>query len=649
MKKILLSLLLVVFSFNLYGQNITGKIVDEENRPIGYANVIALTADSLFVSGVTSDVQGDFHLALPSQPSRAALLRVSFIGYEDKYLDCKEGDMGTVRLRPSSVRLEEVTVTVPQFKLSHEGLQTNVTGTLLSKAGTANDVLRQLPNVEGSDGDFTVFGRGTPLIFINGKEVRNAIELETLSSEDIANIKVITNPGAQYDNTVKAVIRIKTRKKQGEGLSGSVRSVYKQAYRSGFVEQLSLNYRKDKLDLFATLFYNNLHQKQTQTSVQDIYGKLKQNSSTQMLSHTQYLYGSAGFNYEFNGNHSIGATYRISREPGNTTATSDNTVLEEGHEPQEIDYDRDFDSPKGTDHQLNAYYNGTVGNLQIDYNFDYLYGKGLENQFTTQSAKDEEPVYITTNDRTHNKLLASKLILSYPLGNGQLDAGSEYTYTRRKEVFANAEQLLTDTDDRINESNASAFAKYSMQWGAWMLSAGVRYQFTRSDYYQKGIKIDEQSCTYNKWLPEASIGYGGEKFQAVLSYGAKTTRPSYYMLASNVQYDDQYTYEGGNPLLQPSVYHNLNLEMMYDWVYFSVGYMHKKDEILNVDRLYNENAVLFTFDNIDKVQEVNAMLSLSPRFGCWEPTYNASVNKQFLDQGLLGVSEKLGKPIFCLS
>ena len=646
MKRTLFSVLLAVSSFVIYGQNITGRITDTENRPVEYANIVALTSDSLFISGVTSDTQGNFILSLPVQPPHAAWLKISFIGYEDKYLNCHNGNVGTIQLIPSAVQLKEVTVTVPKFKLSSEGLQTNVAGTLLSKAGTANDILKQLPNVQGSDGNFTVFGKGTPLIYINGKEVRNSVELETLSSEDILSVKVITNPGTQYDNAIKAVIQIKTKRKAGEGLGGLVRSLYRQAYRSGFIEQVSLNYRKDKLDLFTTLFYNNMYLKQTQSNKQSIYNRLEQNGNINILTHAQEIYGSAGFNYEFNDNHSIGATYTIDREPRNSVMNNYNTVSELEATTRNVNYRHDGNMPNGTNHQLNAYYNGKVGNLQIDYNFDYLYSKNTKDQLTTQQPEGEEPTYITTTNRAHNKLLASKIILSYPLGNGQIDAGSEYTYTRRNETFENVEQLLYDTDDRINENNTAAFAKYSLHWKAWELSAGMRYQFTRSDYYQKGIKIKGQSRTYNKWLPEASVSYGSEKFQAQLSYGAKMTRPSYYMLATNVQYDDQYTYEGGNPLLQPAIYHNLNLEMMYKWIYFTTGYVHKNNEMLNVDKPYNNNTILFTYANIDRIEEVNAMLSLSPRFGCWEPTYSASVSKQFLDNKSLGVTEKLEKPMF---
>lgn len=166
MKRNLLSVLLVLSSFVICGQNITGRITDTKNQPIEYANIVALTSDSLFVTGVTSDTLGNFSLSLPVQPPHATLLKISFIGYEDKYLSCRNSNAGTIQLTPSAVQLNEVTVTVPQLNLSSEGLLTNVAGTLLSKAGTANDILKQLPNVQGSDGNFTVFGKGTPLIYI---------------------------------------------------------------------------------------------------------------------------------------------------------------------------------------------------------------------------------------------------------------------------------------------------------------------------------------------------------------------------------------------------------------------------------------------------------------------------------------------------
>ena len=44
-----------------------------------------------------------------------------------------------------------------------------------------------------------MFGKGTPLIYINGRLVQDKNELAQLNSQDIKNVEVITNPGSKYD------------------------------------------------------------------------------------------------------------------------------------------------------------------------------------------------------------------------------------------------------------------------------------------------------------------------------------------------------------------------------------------------------------------------------------------------------------------
>ena len=62
----------------------------------------------------------------------------------------------------------------------------------------------------------TVFGKGSPLIYINNKPMQSSEELKQLKSEDIKSIEVITSPGAEYNAEVEAVIRIKTKKRQAQ-------------------------------------------------------------------------------------------------------------------------------------------------------------------------------------------------------------------------------------------------------------------------------------------------------------------------------------------------------------------------------------------------------------------------------------------------
>lgn len=84
--------------------------------------------------------------------------------------------------------------------------------------------------------------------------MRDVSELKHLKSGVIKNVEVITAPGAKYDATVSAVIRVRTVKKQGEGLSGSFLSKLSyNGFLNGF-EQVNLNYQHKGLEIFSTFY-----------------------------------------------------------------------------------------------------------------------------------------------------------------------------------------------------------------------------------------------------------------------------------------------------------------------------------------------------------------------------------------------------------
>ena len=89
---------------------VTGQVADQSGRPIPFANVLILAAtDSALVTGGVTDESGAFRLE--AGPS-AGLLKVSFIGFEDKYLPLTSGqaNLGTITLREATEALAEVVV-----------------------------------------------------------------------------------------------------------------------------------------------------------------------------------------------------------------------------------------------------------------------------------------------------------------------------------------------------------------------------------------------------------------------------------------------------------------------------------------------------------------------------------------------------------
>lgn len=56
---IILSMLLPVVT---YAQSITGKLIDTQNQPVPFANIITLAADSAFIAGTVSNDDGSFEV-----------------------------------------------------------------------------------------------------------------------------------------------------------------------------------------------------------------------------------------------------------------------------------------------------------------------------------------------------------------------------------------------------------------------------------------------------------------------------------------------------------------------------------------------------------------------------------------------------------
>ena len=131
-------------------------------------------------------------------------------------------------------QLQEVVVKgqLPYTRLRGDAMVTRITGSVLEKAGTAQDVLRKVPGIIRKGEDLEVVGRGTPVYYINGRRVRDLDELKQLMSDEIANVEVITNPGAAYDATISAVVKIKTVRRQGDGFSFNVFGKSEQSLRT---------------------------------------------------------------------------------------------------------------------------------------------------------------------------------------------------------------------------------------------------------------------------------------------------------------------------------------------------------------------------------------------------------------------------------
>lgn len=111
-----------------------------------------------------------------------------------------------------------------------------------------------------------------------------------------------------------------------------------------------------------------------------------------------------------------------------------------------------------------------------------------------------------------------------------------------------------------NSPSASAFADYSIELGQFNLTAGLRYEYQKTDYYESDIYKEEKSPSYHDLIPIVSIFYKKEDWNIGLSYRMMKLNPSYSMLSSTISYQSKYQYHNGNPELEPQKHNAFSLE-----------------------------------------------------------------------------------------
>ncbi len=613
---------------------LTGKVIDENNEPFAFANVVLLNpGDSTYIAGATTGLDGSFSIDCSCQ---SPVVKFSYIGYETKYINASGTSLGTVQLKPEATMLGEVVVkgTRPTFKLTTEGLKTDVDGTLLSRVGSASDVLGNLPGVQKKDKDIEVFGKGTPLIYVNGRELRNKSELEMIKSDDIASVELITNPGAKYKADVESVILIKTKRPQGEGFSFDAEANYYQGKNMDLATGINWNYRKGGMDVFGAVWYNDDRWENNDLIKFDV-----QADTTWLLdqhlrdkSHSQALYSSVGVNYVLGDNHSMGMRYDTKwyfKSKGHGTMIAD--VIADGQFYDHVENTADYHSTYNMPHTLNAYYNGRVGKLGIDVNLDYMFSKDRKYQYNNEVSQEQDSRIVTAQSMARSQLLAGKLVLSWPVLGGNLQAGTELSNTRRNDEYLNLEQIVPSSCNEQRENNYAFFVEYSRPLPFGSMRLGLRNENVSSDYYSMGELVPEQSRTYHHLFPTVGLQARAGAVQLMLNYSMKIQRPYYWQLTSSVTYANRFTWESGNPTLKPSINNQLGLMVMWRWMSLMAEYKHVSDHIINVAHEVpgSEATTLLTRENLDHSHKMRLMLNLNPKFGIYEPQLSLGMIKDW--------------------
>ena len=630
----LIAAMMMCLTANAKTEDVGGRVIDAQGEPLPFVSVALLASDSTYIQGATSDVDGIFQI---KTTDACCILRFSYIGYRTKYVNVNSSEIGTIQMEEDQAMLSEIVVKgqMPKTKLTGNSMITTIQGTILCQSGTAKEMLAKVPGMTLKGEDLEVLGKGTPVFYINGRKMRDKDELKRLRSEEIQSVEVITNPGAEYDATISAVVRIKTVRREGAGFGFDLMAANNQDLAFGFSDPsstLNLRYRRNNLDLFGMVNYwswdspNDLHITQsTFLRADEGIRNILQDSHMRNDWHGEGLNYNLGFNWQINDKHSLGA--RVERHDQFKTY-NDMWVDTENNLTG-----RDLSHQGGHTHypynwQGNAYYNGQVNKLNIDLNVDFLTDK--ENDDNQIDVYLPETQTMQQNSHISSRLWATKLVLSYPVWKGQLQAGTEMSFVKRQSCTSITNYPLPSTDADVKENNVAAFVAYNANLDKFgIVSAGLRYEHVGFDYTDNLDAANNMTRYQDEFFPNITWSKQFGAIQTSLSYTMKTVRPKYSSLNDHIYYLNSYTLSQGDSKLKNATMQEVSINARWKWINLFAAYERRDNTITQVPMAYNnEGIMLMKQANLsDPVRNLAIFLSANPTWGVYSPSWTIGGQK----------------------
>lgn len=533
-----------------------------------------------------------------------------------------------------SKELQEVIVNArqPATRLVGSTLVSVITGSNLADAGNALDVLSQLPLIKVQDNAVSVIGRDNIEIYIDGRPMRDDMELQQLLSSNIKKVELLLAPGAAYSSITGAVLKITTKRNLVQGLSVTDQFRLQRRRKWSAMDDLSMNYRIGNSEFFVngTINRNNSLAKgvTTNTLVYDGTPTIIGGSQSNSYSTTTGIV-KAGFNYT-TGAQSIGAYYRYNPERGDF----DNSGAEWfGSNPA---LDRKIDKrTRAHSHLASIYYENIFADKYL-LHFDGDFRNAIDNNDVTTTYSDSENTDVRSSDNRKSVLWAGKLYMNVPICNGTLTVGTQDSHTHTtldyRMLTDRVEEYIPSSVKDARQTSASVFASWSGMFGKFSLSAGARYEYVNYNFSVDGKRDEDVSRRDHMLTPDMSLGYSfNEDSQISLSYKIATVKPPYSQLTGSLYYVGIHEIEGGNPTLHDERMHDIRLFGTWKGFMLQADFTRALDTYAYVKQIYPAPSLQLLMHpvNID-VSALSLYLIWNRPVNRWTPAITVGMYRQWL-------------------
>lgn len=615
-----------------------GRVVDDAGKAVGYATVVVMQGDDV-VAGITTDDAGVFSLKVADGEYS---LEVEFVGYENvKQSVTVKGttDLGDIVLKESATAIDEVVVEATMIRREADRFVVDVNNSAAAIGKDGTELLKQSPGVKVDDDEISINGASGTKVYINDREIKLSGEelvnyVKQLRAEDISKIEIVPQTGADYDAaSAGGIIMISTKRRLDNGVMGSVRMYSTQGkYIEGYNPSASINARVGKFDLSASGWYSN-NGTDWHAEEQTIYKTTSAEMNASSLQNGKFdNYGvSLSAVAELNPRHTLGASFEYWANDNNDNNTSSTLYSTEAMERLSESVYNSYDNFDNYTATLNYIIKTDTLGSKLKFIADYTArdtrtGSDNSTSILQLPLPQYDSLYKNNNTglfRVATVTAARECTLSQ---HWTLKYGAKYTYN---EVNSTATyryendgvwlpSVVDDYDISYTENIGAAYAIGSMRYGRWSAVVGLRGEYTHTN--GKGSDVSQ---SYFSLFPNTNLSFSLDKegkHSLVAQYSRTISRPNFWALTPQRMQISDYTYQTGNPLLDPSYTDQYSLTAVVAYKYsVTLSAIVIKDQIsqLVVADATDPRMLNLTSANLPALRQYGVTISLPVTLTKW--------------------------------
>ncbi len=628
----------------------TGRVVTEQGQAVEYATVVLLR-DGLQVAGMATDNEGRFELDVPAGDYTLSILYLGCEPLEREVRIEAANDLGDITLKNAATQIEEVVVTGQLIRREADRFVMDVANSPATIGKDGVELLKLAPGIWIDGEKISINGKTGSKVYINDRELKMEPEqllnyLTSLQADEIRKIEVVPTTGADYDaDSSGGIIRITLKKRREQGTEGSVSLRGRTGKRENMlVPQARVNHHSGNFDLYANVWgtlrnHSFLSDEQTRYATAD----------TRIDAHSYKKESGHNFGFktggicELSSAHSIGLEAEYWHDTEKGPNDSDTDFAADGMLTRtESRYDT-----RSTSNGLSTTFNyiwkidtlGSTLKFLADYNLRTS-DTGNDNR-TRIAAPDRtlDSLYRDNSTARYNVLTATLALEKNFTPKVSLRAGAKYTYNDMHNAalyeYCPAGTWLRNEDLSFRldytEQIAAAYGIVSANLGRWSAVAGLRGEYTRTKGKESAVRQN-----YFSLFPNANVSYALSKdgaYSLIAQYARTIERPRFWCLNPQRMQISDYTYQTGNPELDPSFKHDVSLTLVLAHKYtLTGGVMIQTAEIQQTMQSAPDNPdmLCLAWVNFDTTKSYYATANIPLQLAKW---WSLNLNATYIRQG----------------